>query len=482
MNILLIQPKMNKRPMDTDLKTRMSPSLALLTLKALIPKVHNVRIINKNIERFSVSKTRFDGRPADLAAITVTVDVLPRAAQLSEKLKKQGIPVVAGGIHVTACPQECQPHFDAVCVGMAEGIWEAILRDAENGRMVGLYENPGGLRGGDVCTPDYGYVRQDGRYLYSNVVSTSRGCPHRCDFCYNSCADATPYMNRPIEDVLADIRQLGTRHVMFIDDNFIGNPAWTEAFLHRIDGMGLTWHAAVTPHIHKHPGLLDLMAKTGCQSLFIGFESVNPQSLSGVHKSNRGEAYDALVEAIHSRGIMVNASMVFGLDGDGPDVFDATLAWLTKNKVETLTAHIMTPYPGTELHRRLKAQGRITDNDLSHYNTSRVVFSPQGMNEDTLYKGYLNVYKRFYSLKSIIKRYPRQKAQRRAYLLFNLFYRKYGALTSAVSRLVPMGVLGRLAARLAYSAGPKAHREEIPGKCVDADSRQSALHTTAKTG
>lgn len=477
MNILLIQPKMNKRPMDTDLKTRMAPSLALLTLKALTPRRHNVRIINENIERFTASKAKFDGRSADLAAITVTVDVLPRAAQISEKLRGQGIPVVAGGIHVTACPQQCQPYFDALCIGMAEGVWDEVLRDAEVGRMVGMYGGQTKRQGGDICTPDYDFVRQDGRYLYSNVVSTSRGCPHRCDFCYNSCAGATPYINRPVEDVLADIRMLGTKHVMFIDDNFIGNPAWTEAFLRRIDGMGLTWHAAVTTRIHAHPNLLDLMAKTGCQSLFIGFESVNPQSLSGVHKGNKVEEYDALVEAIHSRGIMVNASMVFGLDGDGPGVFDATLAWLVKNRVETLTAHIMTPYPGTELHRRLKAQGRITDEDLSHYNTSRVVFSPKGMDADTLYKGYLNVYKRFYSLKNIIKRYPKHKAQRRAYLLFNLLYRKYGALTSALSRLVPMGVLGRLAARLAYSGGTQAARQQ-----VGEGPKQAAQRPAAKAG
>jgi radical SAM superfamily enzyme YgiQ (UPF0313 family) len=257
-------------------------------------------------------------------------------------------------------------------------------------------------------------------------------------------------VRRPIADVLRDIRALGTRHVLFIDDNFAGSPAYTRALLEEMRGLNLKWNAAVTARILDEPELLDLMRDTGCQSLFIGFESINNASLRGVNKDNRAEKYDELVQAIHSRGIMINASMVFGLDGDGPEVFAQTIEWLIKNRIETLTSHILTPYPGTALYRRMEEAGRITDRDLSRYNTAHVVFQPMGMTAEELYKGYLWMYRKFYSFGSILRRMPKQKEQRRPYLLFNLLYRKFGSVTSALARLVPMRALGQLGAWMAY--------------------------------
>jgi radical SAM superfamily enzyme YgiQ (UPF0313 family) len=216
--------------------------------------------------------------------------------------------------------------------------------------------------------------------------------------------------------------------------------------------MNLLWSAAVTTAILDEPELLDMMAASGCQSLFIGFESINAASLAGVNKANRVERYEQLVEAIHSRGIMLNASMVFGLDGDDTSVFQRTLDWLVSMRVETLTSHILTPYPGTELYRRMEADGRITDRNLCHYNTAHVVFRPKNMTADELYSGYLWIYRHFYSMRNIIRRYPKEKAQRKSFLLFNLMYRKYGHLTSALARFVPMQTLGRLATGLAYKS------------------------------
>ena len=250
--------------------------------------------------------------------------------------------------------------------------------------------------------------------------------------------------------MLSDIKALGTRHIFFIDDNFIGGPEYTEELLLKMRGMRLKWSAAVTTRILDNLPLLDLMAETGCQSLFIGFESVNNCSLKGVGKANVFEKYDELVREIHSHGIMINASMVFGLDGDSPDVFEKTLDWLVKSKIETLTSHILTPYPGTALYRRMERDGRIICRDLAKYNTAHVVFTPKGMTAEELYGGYLRIYREFYSFRNIIRRMPRHKAQRKAYLLFNLFYRKFGGFTSALSRLMPMRLLGRMAASISY--------------------------------
>jgi len=442
MNILLIQPKMNKRPMDTDLKTRMAPSLALLTLMALTPRGHDVRSVNENIEKLEFNHA------ADLVGITVTLDVMPRARQIADEFRRRGVRVVAGGIHVTCCPEDCRPHFDAICVGPAERVWPRILADAQANTLRREYRDMDNFRGEEIASPLY-RGGGHGNYLYTNVVTTSRGCPNRCSFCYNSCQNRI-YITRPVADVIGDIKTLGTRHILFIDDNFIGNPSHTHELLQSIAKMNLIWSAAVTSRILHHPELLDLMAASGCQSLFIGFESINSESLKSVDKDNKVELYEQLIDAVHGRGIMVNASMVFGLDGDDKHTFKRTLDWLVKMRVETLTSHILTPYPGTELHRRMETAGRIAEHDLNKYNTAHVVFTPANMTAEELNEGYRWMYREFYSWRNIIRRFPKHKKQRKSYLLFNLLYRKYGGLTSALARVVPLRTLGLLAARLSY--------------------------------
>jgi len=443
MKILLIQPKMNKRPMDTDLKTQMSPPLGLFTLVNLTPPEHDVLVINGNVE-----KIPFD-YPADLVGITLTLDVFPRACEIAAKFQSRGIPVVAGGIHVSCSPDGCTPYFDAICVGPAERVWARIIADTANHHLQGVYRDYDGFKGEEIVSPAYDKIDRK-KYLFTNVISTSRGCPSRCDFCYNSCSNRL-YARRPIPDVIHDIQTLRTRHVYFIDDDFMGDPSYTHELLGSMKGMDLKWNAAVTTKILNHLELLDLMVETGCQSLFIGFESVNNKALAGVHKANRSELYDRLAEELHKRGIMINASMVFGLDGDGPEVFDNTLDWLVRNKIETLTSHILTPYPGTRLYARMEADGRITDRNLAHYDTAHVVYAPQDISKGALYKGYLQMYKQFYSFRNIMRRKPACKQQRNPYFLFNFLYRKYGRLVSALSRIVPMRCLGLISERIAYN-------------------------------
>ena len=445
MKILLIQPRMHKRPMDTDLKTCMSPPLGLLTLMGLTPPGHDVRLVNENAEKIPKHFA------PDLVGITVTLDVFPRACEIAAAYRSRRIPVVAGGIHITCCPEDCAPFFSAICVGPAERVWAKIIGDAARGCLQPVYKDFENFAGEEIASPKYDAI-DTAKYLMTNIVTTSRGCPCRCDFCYNSNENRC-HVRRPVEHVVADIRALGARHIYFPDDNFIGDIAYTRQLLNALEPLKLKWRAAVTANILDHLDLLDRMAETGCQSLFIGFESVNPAALAGVHKhQNRPERYAALAWEIHRRGIMINASMVFGLDGDGPEVFANTLDWLVENKIETLTSHILTPYPGTRLYRDMHAAGRITDRDLSHYNTAHVVYQPGRISPEELHAGYLKMYRDFYSFRNIWRRRPENPKQRFAYFAFNLFYRKFGRATSAICRIIPMRAVGQagewLAARL----------------------------------
>ena len=430
---------MRRRPMDTDIKLHMAPPLGLLTIANILRDDHKTVIENENIE-----KINFDDHP-DIVGISVTVDTLPRAAQIARRFRKKGIPVVGGGIHITTAYKTVPDDiFDVLCVGAAEGTWRDIVNDLINDSLKKIYFCKMPFCGDDIVSPAYDLIDRD-KYLYTSVVHTSRGCPFRCDFCYNSSGHHS-YLNRRPEDVIKDIKAAGTNHIMFIDDNFAGNPEWTKNFLRMIMPMKLQWQAAVSINAAKDAELLDLMKQSGCRSLFIGFESINPQSLKNVRKiQNSADEYEYAIREIHKRGIMVNASFVFGLDGDTPETFGATLDWIVRNKIETVTSHILTPYPGTVLFEKMKAEHRITTYDLSLYNTANVVFEPKGMTAEQLYDGYIGIYKDIYSLKNIFLRMPDAKDQRAAYLLFNLLYRKYGKFTDLLCKIITYKRIGRLA-------------------------------------
>jgi len=445
MKIKLVSPKMTLRPMDSEFKRAMSPSLALLILAALTPNIHEVYIEDEN-----VGKLHLEDQP-DLVGITVNVDTSPRAYTIAQHYRQRGIKVILGGIHVSANPDEALAYADSVCIGEAEELWEQVLADVQTGALKNKYYHDQPTNLANTPIPKWSLVNK-AKYLYTNVVVTSRGCPFQCEFCYNSCAYVHhKFRNRPIEHIIEEIKALGTKQVMFIDDNFIGNISWTKEFLKQIKPLDLKWHAAVSTNLVQHLNLLDNMKDSGCASLFIGFETINQASLASVGKyQNNIKSYEKLIQEIHARGIMVNASLVFGFDNDEPAVFEETLNWLVRNKIETMTAHILTPYPGTKIYQRLKTENRIIDHEPTHYNTSYAVFSPHKMTRQQLSEGYLQIYEDFYSITNIIKRLPKDRNQRVPYLLFNFGYRKFGKLASKIASLGLMNYVSKLARRLSY--------------------------------
>jgi radical SAM superfamily enzyme YgiQ (UPF0313 family) len=444
MKILLIAPKMSLRPMDSEFKRRTCAPLSLLTLSALTPPEHVVVIEDENVRPLTM-------RAADLVGITATVETVQRAYALAAQYRARGIPAIMGGIHPSACPEEALRYADAVCIGEAEPVWRQIVEDTRKGALQPMYRSDHPANLAESPFPDFNAVDASD-YLFTNVLSATRGCPFLCDFCYNS----APYVHhlcrtRPVGQVVEAIRRMGTRQVLFIDDNLIGYLPWTHELVAALKPLGLTWHAAVSANIGYSPDLLDAMRDAGCRSLFIGFETINEDAIRQMRKyQNNVDRYDALIAAIHARGIMINASLVFGFDHDTPAVFENTLAWLVRNRVETMTAHILTPYPGTRLFDRLQAEGRIVDYDWSHYNTANAVFTPKGMSREELLQGYLWMYREFYSLKNICIRFPEQADEWMPYLLFNLGYRKFGKFTSLAARVAGMHFMGAWARRMSY--------------------------------
>jgi radical SAM superfamily enzyme YgiQ (UPF0313 family) len=434
--------------MDSEYKRILSPSLAFLILAALTPDEHTVYVEDENVQ-----KINFNDQP-DLVGISVNVDTSIKAYRIASHYRAKGIPVILGGIHVSANPEEALKHADSVCIGEAEELWRHILNDAANGRLKSQYYMPWPTDPANIPIPKWDVLDRS-KYLYTNILFASRGCPFQCDFCYNSCNYVHHrYRNRPIETVVREIEQMGTRHIMFIDDNFIGNVDWVREFTRAIKPLDLKWNVAVSANIGNHLDLLDKMHESGCKSLFIGFESINSQSIQSVNKvQNHREDYEKMIREIHARDIMINASIVFGFDHDYPNVFDNTVNWLIDNKIETMTSHILTPYPGTAIYKRLLAENRIVDFDPAHYNTAHAVFIPKNMSREELYQGYIETYRTFYSLKNIFRRLPESPKQKIAYLLFNFFYRRFGNVTSKLAKAGLVNRVGKVARRLSYGIG-----------------------------
>jgi radical SAM superfamily enzyme YgiQ (UPF0313 family) len=445
MKIILIAPKMSLRPMDSEFKRLMTPSIALLVIAALTPEEIDVEIIDENVTPIQNYKN------ADLVGITCNVDTFDRAKVHSKKYRECGVPVILGGIFPSSSPEVAEQFADSICIGEVEPLWDDIIKDVKNNNLKKRYHWHNGFPLEMIPRPKWEIIKKD-NYLYTNVITTSRGCPYKCDFCYNSCIYMNkPYRRRPIPVILDEIIKLQTKQILFVDDNFIGNKEWLRDFLEKIKPLRVNWHAAVSTDIGKDLKLLDTMTETGCKSLYIGFESINSESLSNVSKNqNKVHEYERIISEIHNREIMINASLAFGFDHDFPNVFENTLNWLIVNKIETMTSHILTPYPGTKLYEKLEQEGRIIDRDLRNYNTSKVVFQPKNMTPDELLNGYLKIYDDFYSIKNIFKRKPVSKKQQIPYFLFNFGYRKFGKITSKIGTIGFMNGIGKLARNLSY--------------------------------
>jgi radical SAM superfamily enzyme YgiQ (UPF0313 family) len=243
-------------------------------------------------------------------------------------------------------------------------------------------------------------------YLVPNSIVVSRGCPHTCDFCYKEAffEGGKSFYTQTVDAALAEIDRLPGRHLYFLDDHLFGDRRFAKALFEGLRGMGRLWQAAGTVNAVLAPDLLERAFEAGLRSLFVGFETLNPQNLAEQHKyQNLRRDYSAAIRRLHDLGIMINGSFVFGMDGDDDSVFARTVDWAIEHGVETATFHILTPYPGTALYARMAAQRRLTTSDWDLYDTRHTVFRPAQLSAAKLEEGYHWAYKRFYEWGSIFR-------------------------------------------------------------------------------
>jgi radical SAM superfamily enzyme YgiQ (UPF0313 family) len=391
----------------------MIPQLSLHMLEGLTPPAHSVKVVEEETEHLNIDED------CDLVGISCMTSNAPRAYHLAREFKKRGRKVVLGGVHPTLLPDEALQYDDSVVVGEAEGVWEQVLADCDNGGMKRIYTQPPPSLERYIPMK----FRKDSKKRLFNVlpVMTTRGCPYSCVFCCVSDLYGKKIRHAPIANVVRDIEESQGKIFIFLDDNIIGEPRYAKELFKAITPLHIKWVGQASISFVQDTDLMKLAAKSGCGALFFGLESVSVAQLKTMRKSIKDvEKMGEAVKKIKGLGIHFHASFVFGFDNDTDAVFPDTLEFLQKHKISTASFNILTPYPGTAVYRQFKTEGRLLTDDWKYYDHSTVVFKPKNMTPYELQCGEIWTKKEFSKLSSIVKNLPWNMSHPFLYIAMNL--------------------------------------------------------------
>ena len=399
--LLLILPAFN-RSLEKKIVPFWMPPLGLVTIAGGVPENWSVRIIDENVDELNP-----ETEEADLVAISFMTANANRGYQIADIFRSRGIKVAVGGAHPSVCQEEAKVHADILMIGDAEGTFCLMLRDYENNTLKNIYQRECSLENMRI----FNYPRRDlyskGKYLSTNTMQTSRGCPHVCSFCSIAARYHRKYGVKPLEQVFREIEEMEDRRdpVFFVDDNIFVDRKRTEELLKGLIKYGIKWWSQTDIRTVQDESFLDLAKQSGCINLVLGFESISKKAIDQLSKhQNTDYSYEETIKKLHRHGIFANPSFTFGLDTDTEDVFQATYDFLAKNGAMFATFNILTPLPGTELFRSMIQENRIIDTDWSHYDMGHAVFMPKLMSPEQLKEGYNWICHKFYSMDDIYRR------------------------------------------------------------------------------
>jgi radical SAM superfamily enzyme YgiQ (UPF0313 family) len=396
--------------------------LTLPTLASLIPPEigAEVHLIDEGIADVDPA-----GIEADLVGLTVITGTAVRAYELAAAFRARGIPVVLGGPHVTLVPDDAQAHADAIVVGYAEESWPELLRDFAAGRMRSRYDQRPGLSLAGLPTPRRDLLPRR-RYLTDDVFEATRACVHRCDFCVVPAAWGTKPFQKPVEEIVEEIRRKGARKLIFVDLNLIADRGYAVRLFEALIPLRVQWYGLATVHLGQDPELLSLAQRSGCKGILMGLESISRENLRASKKGfNSPERYQELVAALHRHGIALQGCFVFGLDHDTPEIFLETARFAVEARIDLPRFAVVTPFPGTALYKRLESEGRILTRNWELYDGQHVVFQPAGMSVEELQRGIETAWKHAYSVPSMVARLAASPSPWPVRLGTNLGYRFY---------------------------------------------------------
>lgn len=395
--------------------------LTLTTLAGIIKQYGNIEvtIYDETIEEIPKDLE------ADLILITAITGTAPRCYAYADHYRKKGIKVVMGGVHATLLPDEAKRHCDSVLIGFGEVIIPKMLIDFNNNQLKPYYKESdfeGRLQFGK---PDRTLLPKK-KYITNSSIEASRGCSNACSFCAINALYEKNVYKKDVESIIEEIENLDTKIILFVDVNLVADREFAVMLFKALAPLKKWWFGLTTADVVKDKELFDLLVKSGCKGLLIGFESVTASGLKAMNKyRNNIVDYEELMKKMHDNGISINGTFCLGTDEDDLDVFDRTIEMVHKLKIDLPRYSILTPFPGTQLYTQLTKEKRIREDHWAMYDVQHVVYKPKLMSENQLMDGFIRTWRETYSTANIFKRIGRLHLQLPLGIATNNAYRHY---------------------------------------------------------
>jgi len=378
--------------------------LNLAICAAVVPDGWDVEILDENV---SDDPHVPSAEGIDAVGIGAMTTQARRAYELADAYRALGVPVILGGIHPSALPDEALEHGTIVCRGDAEATLPAALNDLDAGRTKDFYDWEA-LPAAPIATPRKDLLDPKD-YLVFNPIQTTRGCPHGCTFCTTPAIFGRRFRQRDIGEIVDEMRQakeaFNSRMFIFSDDDVAGNHAWAMDLFEAIKPLGIKWASQCDILISKNTRLLKLMRESGCEGVILGLESPRAGTLAEAGKRYaRAESYLRQIRTIQAHGISIWGSFIFGFDSDDwRDCMNA-VRFAQRAGLSMSCYPILTPYPGTEVFEAYRRDGRLLTTDWDKYNGATVVFQPKRMTINELRHAQVAAFNEFYALPSTVRR------------------------------------------------------------------------------
>lgn len=409
--LLIIQPSHYHSKADRTVfksRRRSLVPLALPYLAALTPPDWQVTLVDEQVQDID-----FDSRPDVVAITNWTVHSL-RGYDLAKQFRNRGIPVIMGGPHVWFHPDEAAEHCDAIGIGEGEPIWSQILQDAASGKLQKVYRAPQMPSLAGLPTPRWDLLdlKRYGPFKTFTLMS-SRGCPMQCEFCSERLYLGGGFRVRPVDDVIQEIKSCGSKNIFFGDSDFGGKRAEAMKLMEAMIPLKLRWSALWTSFLCYDDDYMDLAKRSGLLHVNLGIESINPVTLKGMNKKfNKVEKYALMLEHLRKRGVSYSLNFIFGWDTETPEVFDATLDFLQREKVPVAYFNILCPEIGTMFYEKMRQDDRILRiEDIGRFPGEFCHIKPKNFTAQQLERNVQDMYLKFYSWKSMFQRLPMPVSQ-----------------------------------------------------------------------
>jgi len=401
--------------------------LVFAILKGLTPNEIETVLFDEKLEDIPLNIE------ADLIAITIETFTAKRAYEIANHFREKKIPVVMGGFHATALPDEVAKHADAVVIGDAENIWPNLIQDVMLNQLKPFYKS--NLNSKCFSASYHRSIFEGKKYRFFNLVQWGRGCRFHCEFCSVTSFYSGKQILRPVSDVIEEISKLKNKTIFFIDDNLYHNKADFKFLLQQLCHLNINWTCQISMDVTKDIELMQLMKKSGCTLVIVGFESMNEECIKQMKKTPNSllDEHRKAIRVFYEHGIMIYGTFVFGYDADDRSVFEKTADFAIQNKFFLANFNTLYAMPGTPLYQRLLVENRLPIqnwwiNPDFYYGKSMI--KPNKMTELELENGSFRAKQKFNSFSSILKRIWRNKANMKSvrniilFLLVNFINRK----------------------------------------------------------